>query len=259
LFHNDSDYYGKDSQVTMHIDQIELSNVHYKATLKRNDKSADWLLVKQDAADDDARRSKSRRGASCPWLMCGNIYILDWVADDCFVISQVEELSTSGIWRVYFKHDETRRKNLPSATQINAESGYIEVDPAHSFRPTAFKYAIKTKGNGRYYSGVTIGTLNYDSAGSLPILKEKTEETELPSQELGVRKSKLVSTYTIEYNGKISEEEFRFSHYGLPEPPDVGWSKPIPTFVWLLTGAGVCAVVATGFRQLARRHRESAA
>jgi len=60
----------------------------------------------------------------------------------------------------------------------------------------------------------------------------------------------------------IKDEEFRISAYGLPEPVGVTWeepskpsspTKPIPTYVWILCGAGCFAVLAIVFAFLRQR------
>jgi hypothetical protein len=256
LFQNDAENFDKDGAITRHIETIDLSNVSYKAKLKKNPKSSDWLLAEQSPADSDETRLNDRQQSSCPWALCGNINIIEWIADDCFVISQVEELANSETWRIHFHHDEALRKNLPKETLIAVKSGYIDVDRAHKFVPTAFRYDLKGKAREEEYTGVKTGKLTYDSSGSLPVIKEITEETELQSPMHGIRKSKSVFAYdNFEYNGKVSDEVFRLSHYGLPEPPNVVWSRPTPTFVWLLAGAGVCVFFAAGFRRVARRSR----
>jgi hypothetical protein len=56
-------------------------------------------------------------------------------------------------------------------------------------------------------------------------------------------------------DARVSAEEFRLSHYGMPEPIGVEWKKPTPNYVWLLVGAGVLAALALGFHYLARRYR----
>jgi hypothetical protein len=51
-------------------------------------------------------------------------------------------------------------------------------------------------------------------------------------------------------------ESFRLSEFGLPEPVEFPLSeKHIPIYVWFLAAAGGCAIVACGFRYLARRRR----
>lgn len=47
--------------------------------------------------------------------------------------------------------------------------------------------------------------------------------------------------------------EFRVSHFGIPEPVGVTWEKPTPRYVWFLLGAGGFAALMLVFRYLARR------
>jgi hypothetical protein len=71
--------------------------------------------------------------------------------------------------------------------------------------------------------------------------------------------------------GDVPESEFFLSAFGLPEPVaanleqvglkpqpiDVPWQKPMPPYVWVLTGVGICTIVAIGFRYFARRRRRA--
>jgi hypothetical protein len=47
--------------------------------------------------------------------------------------------------------------------------------------------------------------------------------------------------------------EYTFTHYQLPEPEGVVWSRPIPTYIWLLCGAATFAIVAIFLSYLQRR------
>lgn len=51
----------------------------------------------------------------------------------------------------------------------------------------------------------------------------------------------------------IPDEEFRLSHYGLPEPHGMQVKKSIPFYVWLLLGAAVFFVLAIVLRRRANR------
>lgn len=51
----------------------------------------------------------------------------------------------------------------------------------------------------------------------------------------------------------VDEAEFRLSAFGLPEPAGVVWEKRTPRYLWFLAAAGAFAVLAVGFRYLARR------
>lgn len=50
-----------------------------------------------------------------------------------------------------------------------------------------------------------------------------------------------------------ADTDFTLSAFDLPEPFGVVWKKQTPTYVWLLVAAGTCAVLAVGFRYLARK------
>ena len=73
-------------------------------------------------------------------------------------------------------------------------------------------------------------------------------------------KEKSETQTKIEYqwsvNDRVPDAEFTLSAFGLPEPggePPV--AKSVPPYVCVLAMAGVCALLAFGFRHLLRRTR----
>lgn len=65
-------------------------------------------------------------------------------------------------------------------------------------------------------------------------------------------KLRIVKTYSDDDVG-VAEDHFRLSHYGLPEPEGIVWKKPIPLYVWLLSGAAGLGLIALICRWLLRR------
>lgn len=65
-------------------------------------------------------------------------------------------------------------------------------------------------------------------------------------------------TFAIDPAADPPEQEFTLSAYNLPEPVGVEWAKPTPRYVWFLLAAAVFAVLAIGFRYLARRRAAKA-
>lgn len=57
----------------------------------------------------------------------------------------------------------------------------------------------------------------------------------------------------LRFRAGLKPEDFRLTAYGLPEPNDVVWEKPTPTYVWLLAAAGGFGLLALAFAYLKRR------
>jgi hypothetical protein len=95
-----------------------------------------------------------------------------------------------------------------------------------------------------------------DHPSGFPLVKTQTSRDSVYSYKT---KKRLVTTSRIDYewevNDSVPDSEFTLSAFGLPEPAGETVKKPIPFYVWILIGAGVCAALALGFRYLARRAR----
>jgi hypothetical protein len=98
-----------------------------------------------------------------------------------------------------------------------------------------------------------------DHPSGFPILKSVTEHFKIFQYKIK-RTSEATSKieYELEVNDSVPDSEFTLSAFGLPEPGSEPVKKSIPLYVWILVAAGVCAVLAVGFRYLARRRRLSA-
>jgi hypothetical protein len=56
---------------------------------------------------------------------------------------------------------------------------------------------------------------------------------------------------------KVDDTEIRLTHFGLPEPVGVVWTKPVPLYVWLLAATGVLAATSLAIRWLQLRSRRN--
>ena len=136
--------------------------------------------------------------------------------------------------------------------------GWFEVAPDQEWTVRAFEYTymapghkpeiplVKARVNGEVL-------YNIDSEGRPIVIqfKESTSWRDLPPDSMIEMKD-----IQIEY-GPVSEDRFRLSYYGLPEPPGVTWvqERRTPVYVWLLVAAGVLLTLGIFFRWLARRLR----
>jgi hypothetical protein len=136
--------------------------------------------------------------------------------------------------------------------------GWFEVAPDQEWTVRAFEYTcmavgrkpeippVKARGNGEV--SYTIGS---DGRPMVTYFKWSISWRDLPPDSMIEMKD-----IQIEYS-PVSEDRFRLSYYGLPEPPGVTWvqEKRTPVYVWLLVAAGVLLTLGIFFRWLARRLR----
>jgi hypothetical protein len=243
-------------KVTKRSSDLDITNPDYTAALRSPKGGSDsWVLTKIHQQDNNQQdNNKVAEKFRCPWLVAGNVLLSQWLPDASFIITRVEDLPGrpgNQLLRAYFVCEPTRRQSsdLPEYVQ----SGYVDFDAAHSYRPVSYEYHVKNK---VIMNGVMRGTLDYEAGGGIPLLKVMTSEDEAETVWKGSISGKEIHTFSnLNYNGDVHEEEFRLSYYGLPEPVGVTWKKPTPTYAWILIGAGVSAVIAFVLGYLARRKR----
>jgi hypothetical protein len=143
--------------------------------------------------------------------------------------------------------------------------GWFEVAPDQEWTVRAFEYTYMAPGHKpeiplvkARVNGEVSYTASPDGRPMVTYFKRSTSWRDLPPDSMIEMKD-----LQIEY-GPVSEERFRLSYYGLPEPPGVTWEreKKTPVYVWLLVAAGVLGMLALLFRWLAhrrQRHRNSEA
>lgn len=243
----ETEYFDENGAVKERHERLELFNHQYNAVLRRTKARDGWLLTDLKSKAGEQIDEKTRFAVTCPWLVCGNIWLPDWIADGSFVVSRAEAIGAN-LLRVHFTYDKSRKQSSDAPDHV--KSGYIDFDPGHSHRTMGYEYHLKTP----FSEGTERGTFEYLENEGLPLLKKITAETpEMRGAKFGLRSSKDIQTYKIEYNVAIPDEEFRLSFYGLPEPTGVTWKRPVPIYLWLLLGAGLVAMLALGARYLARR------
>jgi hypothetical protein len=136
--------------------------------------------------------------------------------------------------------------------------GWFEVAPDQEWTVRAFEYTYMAPGHKPEIPLVKArvnGEVSYstDSNGRpmVTYFKRSTSWRDLPPDSMIEMKD-----IQIEY-GPVSEDRFRLSYYGLPEPPSVTWvqERRTPVYVWLFVAAGVLLTLGIFFRWLSRRLR----
>lgn len=231
-------------------DVITLTNAHYSAELQRPKAEVDDWLLKRVTLKPTLPEPTS----SCfPWMTVSNLMLLYCLPDACFVVTRTEPSPDRTIdptaLRVHFACD--RSKGTPHEAMDFLQSGYVDVDSAHHFRPTRFEYHTTNS----KMTATTTGTVEYGSSTEWPVIRAASVSNRSVSQLKGTILGKEVTTYkNVRYNEPVDEDEFWLTHYRLPEPIGVVRETSTPTFVWLLVAAAGFAGVAVLFRWLARRN-----
>ncbi|HEY7314871.1 MAG TPA: hypothetical protein VH643_36330 [Gemmataceae bacterium] len=207
-------------------------------------------------SDRDALK-QFRDTTALPWLaICDNVSVPELIRDPSFVILRIEKLAgTPGSQplRIQFRN-EGWRQQPKSATQC-VQSGFIDFDAGHSYRIMGYEVHWKDQ----ISEGDRKGVLDYEEDKGIPLLKSMEQEwPEQHSKKRGLISSKNTTSLKYTYNSGPSDEEFRLSHYGLPEPIGVKPPERPHTWLWLLIAAVVMAGLGLFFAYL-KRQRVSAA
>ena len=145
--------------------------------------------------------------------------------------------------------------------------GWVLLDPDRYW--VIQKYEISTVWVGEGTSGKSswVGTNEYeDGVGGLPIPKRVVRRLKEVDRGKAVDMEHREEFKIVE--GDVPESEFFLSAFGLPEPVEpnsqnepVGLTsqKSMPPYLWVLIGVGIFALLAVGFRYLARRQHAAGA
>lgn len=230
---------------------LTLANTKYAAELTKRAGSNDWLI--STFRDHVSLATHINEDSLCPWMtLAGSIQVYLLFKHDHVIIDKVEPIQQAGqdsIVKVTFTFRKSTSQT-PDGYWQYVKSGVLELDPAHSYRPV--KYQIRTAGP--LEETTMVGSLEYEPGDGIPILKKMTDHSEGRSKRKGNVWGKTVSTFSnVEYNGKVNEEDFRLSTYGLPEPVGVEWPKKSRVWLWLIGGTILAALLAVFFRYLRQR------
>jgi hypothetical protein len=248
----DIESYDEQMKVKERRSEMELVNSQYKAMLQKGQEKNSWLLTK--LIQPTPTEAIDFRSSVFPWLVCGNLFLPDLIADARFRIDRIDkpaDAASPDHVRVFFIYDEMQKNVSRPPLNQGVRSGHLDIDRSRRHCVLSYRYERKT----RFSESVEYGSFQYDNMDTgIPLLKKVTVEIpEFRSERFGAQKSRETFTYNITYRATIPDEEFRLSHYGLPEPMGVSWKQSIPTYLWLFLGAGGSAGLALCFRYLARR------
>ncbi|MGH7170493.1 MAG: hypothetical protein ACRELG_09480 [Gemmataceae bacterium] len=238
---------------------LTLANDDYSAKLTWKKGGEGWLLTDlKMGSDNDAMKRIRETTVVFSWMIiCDNVSVPDLIRDPGFVISRIEELAGkpgSKPLRVHFRNGGWQEQSANGNQCV--QSGFIDFDAGHAYRIRGYQVHWKDRDS----EGDRKGVMEYEEGEGIPLLKTMVQEwPEQHSKKRGLVSSKVATSFKNTYNSGPSDEEFRLSHYGLPEPMGV---KPLPksrTWLWVLAAAVATAALAILFAWLKRRQTRTAA
>ena len=176
-----------------------------------------------------------------------------------FKIIKISKISENGREPVRMDYRVVRESDGNRST---AYSGWVDLDPSLCWCIIRMKEVreVTVKGTRTMKNEIEVfehEMINHPSG--FPLMKRGTGRV---TQHFYRGKEKTINSRTMsdfewEVNDHVPDSEFTLTAYGLPEPGGEPVKKPIPLFVWILVAVGTCAVLALGFRYLARRRARS--
>lgn len=197
-----------------------------------------------------------------PWLeIRGSTDLYRLMSDPRFKPTQVEDTG-SGWDRLHFVIDRTVPlpegfRSSPSSGINSIQAGFLDIDRSEHGLLNGFRFQLEDGKGDKRSSFEQIGTFEYAHNGrsQFPLLRKVVIETPPFKLFNGSQSCSLeVATVEVEYNKAVDNQVFWLTHYGLPEPEGVTPpKKPIPLYVWLLSGAVGLGLIALVCRWLLRR------
>jgi hypothetical protein len=228
-------------------DWVELSNLNYTADLA-NSRPGGPLTVREFRRRTGPLDAVPERWAT-PWLVCGNVWLPDWLASGKFAVASTEPRPGGGV-RVNFRNPKVRASPPYAGREDTVPAGWLDVDPARDGRVLAYQFDFRSSSS----TGTERGTFEYADLPGPPRLDRVT--VEIPEQKFSKNNltiaSREVRTYRYDPD-PVSDAEFYLSHYGLPEPPGVDAPRR-PVWKWI--GLGAAAVLAALIVRFALKRRQ---
>jgi hypothetical protein len=244
------------------VHSIFLRNEEYSAELKRARKGDGWLLSELKMGDQNSDFEKLALHFGLPWLVLFDytVRVPEWLQRPSFVITRIEKIhgGTIGqITRTHFRYDGSPMQDPEPPHPTLSErvvSGYVDFDDRRFYRIMGYSVHF----TGSRGDDDCNGDFVYEESGGIPMLKIITEDT--PKSYLkdhGWMSGKTITKYQYSYDAPPSAEEFRLSHYELPEPLGVAPLPKSHAYLWIALGAVTAAVIAIFFNWMARRRRNT--
>lgn len=258
------EHLGSDDPDTRYLDasRVACVNTRYEFKLQKRSGKPDWLLLDWKFAGEEKPSYRSPvkyDAAGCEHfehLTLARLPLGVAVREAGWRLKSVRPSPAGGgLLRVEF---DLRSKPKPQVDEVR--SGWLDLDPSSGWcireSDISLVITVPDKAPGSTFQVKSSFRSRYDivsDARGVPILKADRFEGVSETAADGKTHVERTSEFTTTYQDEVPEREFTLSAFGLPEPEGVAWDRPTPTYVWILTAAGACAVLAFGVRLLARR------
>lgn len=231
--------------------RVEGANSTYAFQLERSRNTADWLLTEIFPRDSTpaagtvkslAEHHKTFGGfPATVSVMDGDLLLAAVFEKPKFSLKQAET-DTDGNIRAVFTYDHP----VPAQEGGGEIRTDITFAPRFDWLPIRYTQSLKSSAGERRW---TMERKIEPIPDGYTIDAVFEENDRLPKSNYHTRRA---VTYRAEAPRAVSEDEFRVTAYGVPEPPEFA-HRPTPAYVWLLAaGVGVLGVSFL-FRHLARR------
>jgi hypothetical protein len=234
---------------------VNLINNLYRSTIVKEKKEGATWMVNELEKGEALVANQVGEVFYCPWMLLGGARSDLLLKSSTFKMTRVERLPDGPAGRCvrgHFLHEGV----IPYQRPII--SGNIDFEVEQAYRPTNFEFRILSDSE----DGICNGTLEYGaSENGIPVLKEIRSEsqTRLPTKKnIVVFGSNKTTISGWKYDTAVASDEFRLTHYGLPEPADLARPGRYSAYVWFFAVAVFCGVVVVALRWLQRRRAGAA-
>ena len=242
-------------------------NAGYAASLKRSKSNSGDFVLERISEDPQGPFPGYTKSISfwtspeiSPHFYAGSTPLSQFVVDSHSRVVKVSKISEKG--RELVRLDFNDLHEDAKAGMRSENSGWLILDPSRCWCVLRTKTLSKVTSKGVHTTSIEneVEFETVDHPSGFPLVKTKTSRSMLHTYRGKEAKTNSRSTtdYEWEVNDRVPDSEFTLTAFGLPEPGSEPVKKSTPLYVWILVAAGVCAVLAVGFRHLARRRRLSA-
>jgi len=247
-------------------------NSHYKFELVQSGPKGLWLLTSREPAGTQSKSAADITSFDSVMASSNHAIALKTGHDQISSLLAHPEFKVIGVTRFDKNGTALVRVDIDFRPEHEDEIKYSWLRKGWLlFDPQRYWLLVEFDGNADRYGevGTMHGSYEYETgAGGLPILKRKL--VTFKGKEADGKPVDL--TYDFQFNfteGEAPESEFYLEAYSLLDAiaveeaalaqfqagmqPKKG--KGLPTYLWVLIGAGVCVAMACGLYYLARRRR----
>lgn len=158
--------------------------------------------------------------------------------------------------REFAKVEFAYRPEKADPPKLRLTDGWVLLDPQRYWVINNYQVSVVRLAGGKSWKGSMVGTYEYEEGvAGIPIPKRLVIRNKQVDDNGKADDFEMRHEFKI-VEAEVPESEFLLSAFGLPEPVEpvaLNSQKPMPPYLWVLIGVGTFAMLAVGFRYLARR------